>query len=63
MAQIVKRNNSYRAIISLYKNGKYKRESKSFKDKKEAKLWAQDMELSKGRGKDIAIRSTLFTVL
>lgn len=61
MAQIIKRNNSYRAIISLYKNGKYKRESKTFKNKKEAKLWAQEMELSKGRGKDIATRSTLFT--
>lgn len=61
MATITKRGNSYRATISLYQNGEYKRETKTFKEKKDAELWTLEMELEKGRGKNIAERSTLFT--
>ena len=61
MATITKRNNSYRATVSLYKKGEYKRETKTFKNKKDATLWTLEMELEKGRGKNIAERSTLFT--
>lgn len=60
MATITKRGNSYRATISLYNKGKYKRETKTFKNKKDAQLWMLEMELEKGRGKNIAERSTLF---
>lgn len=38
MATITKRNNSYRATVSLYKKGEYKRETKTFKNKKDAEL-------------------------
>lgn len=61
MATITKRNNSYRATVSLYKKGEYKRETKTFKNKKDAELWTLEMELGKGRGKNIAERSTVFT--
>ncbi|MGQ5521374.1 site-specific integrase [Enterococcus gallinarum] len=61
MATITKRGNSYRATVSLYKKGVYKRETKTFSNKKDAKLWSLEMELEKGRGKNIAERSTLFT--
>lgn len=60
MATITKRGNSYRATISLYQKGVYKRETKTFKEKKDAELWTLEMELEKGRGKNIAERSTLF---
>lgn len=62
MATITKRNNSYRATVSLYQKGEYKRETKTFKNKKDAELWSLEMELEKGRGKNIAERSTLFTI-
>lgn len=61
MATITKRGKSYRATVSLYQTGQYKRETKTFKNKKDAELWALEMELEKGRGKNIAERSTLFT--
>lgn len=61
MANITKRGNSYRVTISLYNKGEYKRETKTFKDKKDAELWALEMELEKGRGKNIADRTTRFT--
>ncbi|MBO0486589.1 site-specific integrase [Vagococcus fluvialis] len=60
MATIIKRGNSYRATISLYKKGEYKRETKTFKNKKDAELWTLEMELEKGRGKNLAERSTFF---
>ncbi|HEM6345952.1 TPA: site-specific integrase, partial [Streptococcus suis] len=60
MATITKRGNSYRATVSLYKKGEYKRETKTFSNKKDAELWTLEMELEKGRGKNIAERSTLF---
>lgn len=60
MATITKRGNSYRATVSLYKKGQYKRETKTFSNRKDAELWTLEMELEKGRGKNIAERSTLF---
>ncbi|HEM2744217.1 TPA: site-specific integrase [Streptococcus suis] len=60
MATITKRGNSYRATASLYKKGEYKRETKTFSNRKDAELWTLEMELEKGRGKNIAERSTLF---
>ncbi|HEL1802679.1 TPA: tyrosine-type recombinase/integrase [Streptococcus suis] len=60
MATITKRGNSYRATVSLYKKGEYKRETKTFSNRKDAELWTLEMELEKGRGKNIAKRSTLF---
>lgn len=61
MATITKRGNSFRATVSLYKKGEYKRETKTFSNKKDAQLWTLEMELEKGRGKNIAERSTQFT--
>ncbi|MGQ7436212.1 site-specific integrase, partial [Streptococcus suis] len=60
MATITKRGNSYRATASLYKKGEYKRETKTFSNRKDAELWTLEMELEKGRDKNIAERSTLF---
>ncbi|HFR3527525.1 TPA: site-specific integrase, partial [Streptococcus suis] len=60
MATITKRGNSYRATVSLYKKGEYKRETKTFSNRKDAELWTLEMELEKGRGKNIAEQSTLF---
>lgn len=60
MATITKRGNSCRATVSLYKKGEYKRETKTFSNRKDAELWTLERELEKGRGKNIAERSTLF---
>ena len=60
MASIVKRGKSYRAQVSLYKHGKHKKLTKTFPTKKEAKLWALEMELAKGEGKELAHRTTTF---
>ncbi|HEM2715043.1 TPA: site-specific integrase, partial [Streptococcus suis] len=60
MATITKRGNSYHATVSLYKKGEYKRETKTFSNRKDAELWTLEMELEKGRDKNIAERSTLF---
>ncbi|TCT21143.1 integrase-like protein [Melghiribacillus thermohalophilus] len=60
MASIVKRGKSYRAQISLYKYGEHKKLTKTFPTKKEAKLWALEMELAKGEGKELAHRTTTF---
>ncbi|MCZ8533547.1 tyrosine-type recombinase/integrase [Psychrobacillus psychrodurans] len=60
MASIVKRGKSYRAQVSLYKHGEHKKVSKTFPTKKEANLWALEMELAKGEGKELAHRTTTF---
>lgn len=60
MASIIKRGNSYRAQVSLYKHGKHKKLSKTFPTKREAELWALEMELAKGEGKELAHRTTTF---
>ncbi|MEK5171844.1 phage integrase SAM-like domain-containing protein [Heyndrickxia sp. FSL W8-0496] len=60
MASIIKRGKSYRAQVSLYKHGKHKKLSKTFPTKREAELWALEMELAKGEGKELAHRTTTF---
>ncbi|EPE3379718.1 tyrosine-type recombinase/integrase [Listeria monocytogenes] len=60
MASIIKRGKSYRAQVSLYKQGKHKKLSKTFPTKKEAELWTLEMELAKGEGKELAYRATTF---
>lgn len=60
MASIVKRGKSYRAQVSLYKNGQHKKLTKTFKMKKDADLWTLEMELEKGSGKQLAHRTTAF---
>ncbi|MBB2507469.1 hypothetical protein G5S33_00860 [Staphylococcus cohnii subsp. cohnii] len=62
MASIIKRGNSYRAQISLYKNGIQKKITQTFQTKKEAKLWALQAELDKGNGKQLAYRTTPFPI-
>src|SRR5699024_12847866 len=54
----VKRGKSYRAQVSLYKHGQHKKLSQTFTNKKEARLWALEMELAKGEGKELAYRTT-----
>ncbi|MEY8584556.1 tyrosine-type recombinase/integrase [Ligilactobacillus animalis] len=58
MASIIKRGQNYRATVSLYKNGRYYRETKTFSNKKDAQIWALSLELEKGRGKNLLDRST-----
>src|SRR5699024_9942120 len=60
MASIVKRKNSYRAQISLYKSGIHNKLTKTFPTKREATLWALEMEIAKGEGKELANRTTSF---
>jgi len=60
MASIVKRGNSYRGQVSLYKHGKHKKLTKTFPTKKEAVQWTLEMELEKGNGKQLAHRTTTF---
>src|SRR5690625_1392433 len=60
MASIVKRGKSYRAQVSLYKHGQHRKLTQTFKTKKQAKLWALEMELAKGEGKELAYRTTSF---
>lgn len=45
MASIEKRGSSYRARISIYSHGKAGYISKTFKTKREAKVWATTLEL------------------
>jgi len=60
VAYIRKRGSSYLAQISLYQNGEHKRLTKTFKKKSDAKLWALEVELAKGSGKQLANRLTTF---
>ena len=60
MASIIKRGNSYRAQVSLYQNGKHQKLTKTFPTKRKAELWALEMELLKGQGKELAYRTTTF---
>lgn len=60
MASIIKRGNTYRVQISLYKHGEHKKLTKSFTSKKEAQRWALENELEKGNGKQLAERNTTF---
>ncbi|MCA9765314.1 MAG: site-specific integrase [Carnobacterium sp.] len=60
MASIIKRGNSFRAQISVFNNGKQHRISKTFLNKKDAKLWALKQEVQKGSGKDLVNQQTTF---
>lgn len=60
MASIVKVGKKYKAQISLYKHGTHKKLIKTFHTKEEANLWALEMELEKGKGKDLANREAYF---
>ncbi|HEM5234463.1 TPA: site-specific integrase, partial [Streptococcus suis] len=60
MASIVKVGKKYKAQISLYKHGTHKKLVKNFKTKAEAELWALEMELEKGKGKQLAHREMYF---
>lgn len=60
MPSIVQRRNTFRAQISLYKNGQQKKLTKTFTSKNEAKRWALENELEKGNGKQLAERTTTF---
>ena len=60
MAYIRKRGGSYLAQVSLYQKGEHKRLTKTFKNKSDAKLWALEIELAKGNGKELANRLSSF---
>lgn len=60
LPSIVQRGNTFRAQISLYKNGQQKKLTKTFTSKNEAKRWALENELEKGNGKQLAERTTTF---
>ncbi len=60
MASIIQRGKSYRTQVSLYKQGKHKKLSKTFPTKKETELWTLEMELAKGEDKELAHRTTAF---
>src|SRR5690625_4063405 len=60
MDSIIKRGHSYRAQVSLYQNGKHQKLTKTFPTKRKAELWALEMELLKGQGKELAYRTTTF---
>ncbi|EAD4336685.1 site-specific integrase [Vagococcus sp.] len=62
MANIIKRGESWRVTISLYKFGKHNRLTKTFKTKKDATNWALKNELAKGTGQDLANRDTPFAI-
>ncbi|WP_029268433.1 tyrosine-type recombinase/integrase [Virgibacillus alimentarius] len=57
---ITRRGNSYLAQVSIYKNGKSNRLTKTFKHKADAKRWVLENELSKANGKDLANTLTSF---
>ncbi|OUC68658.1 tyrosine-type recombinase/integrase [Lacticaseibacillus paracasei] len=59
MPVIVKRNNKYRALVSVPIRGKYKRLSKTFPTHQEAEAWAYKLELQKSNGVDLMTRDTL----
>nr|WP_156947706.1 site-specific integrase [Virgibacillus alimentarius] len=60
MGYITRRGNSYLAQVSIYKNGKSNRLTKTFKHKADAKRWVLENELSKANGKDLANTLTSF---
>lgn len=59
MAVIVKRNNKYRALVSVPNRGEYKRLSKTFRTYQEANIWSSKLELQKSNGVDLMTRDTL----
>lgn len=61
MASIIKRNNKFKAQVSIYKDGKAKVISKTFSTYKEAKHWSLERELDKGNGRDFYQSMMFFT--
>ena len=59
MAVIVKRNNKFRALVSVPNRGEYKRLTKTFPTYQEAKVWGLKLELQKSNGVDLMTRDTL----
>lgn len=60
MGYIAKRGSSYLAQVSVYKNGKNNRLTKTFKRKSDAKRWVLENELAKANGKNLANTLTPF---
>lgn len=61
MGYITKRGASYLAQVSIFKNGKHKRLTKTFKYKSAAKRWVLENELLKANGKELANGFTPFS--
>ena len=57
---IKQRGHSFRAMVSVTKNGRRKQLTKTFKTKEEATVWAMRQELSKAKGQQIGSQDTLF---
>lgn len=60
MASIVKVGNSYKAQVSLFKNGQQKRLTKTFLTKREAEIWGLQQEIDKGQGCELGGREIPF---
>ncbi|MER0122760.1 tyrosine-type recombinase/integrase [Streptococcus sp. ZJ93] len=60
MASITKVGKKHKVQISLYKHGQHKKLIKTFDTKSDAELWALEMELEKGKGKQLSSRDTYF---
>ncbi|MCT2899037.1 site-specific integrase [Lentilactobacillus buchneri] len=60
MASILKRGTKYRAMVSLMVNGVRRPISKTFPNKKDARLWCERLELEKTSGKDLSSRNQSF---
>ena len=62
MPTIEKRGkHSFRARVSVMEHGKQKQLTKTFTTKSEAKIWAHQQEVLKGKGKNIAQREDTFS--
>lgn len=53
-------NNTFRAVVSITKNGRRTKLQKNFTSREEARLWATKLELEKVKGQSIAYRTTKF---
>ncbi|MGL9969743.1 tyrosine-type recombinase/integrase [Enterococcus sp. DIV1420a] len=61
MPTIEKRGkNSFRVRVSIMEHGKQKQIAKTFPTKSEAKIWAHQQEILKGKGKNISRREDTF---
>lgn len=60
MSSIEKRGKTYRAVVSVMRDGVRRKVSKSFGTKKEALNWSITIESNKIQGKNILASSTLF---
>lgn len=60
MATITKRGKKYRVVVSTAKYGDNSRITKSFDTKEDAKNWALENELAKGKGANLSLRQDTF---